>query len=116
MDTSKNFSGVAAPGLVSADQSGISCMPGRLEGLAGLDWNILLQRSHAIRVVNDAHAALFGEAWQGAAKDLRHVVMLTLGHAVPIVLARLPDWGGACGAIWTALQANSLRETSSVQK
>jgi len=74
--------GIAAPGLVSVDQRRIVCMPGRLKRLVDLDWNILLQRSHAVPVVNDAHAALLGEVWQGAAKDLRHVVMLTLGTGV----------------------------------
>jgi glucokinase len=74
--------GIAAPGLASPDQRRIICMPGRLGGLANLDWNVLLQRSHAVPVVNDAHAALLGEVWQGAAKDLGHVVMLTLGTGV----------------------------------
>lgn len=74
--------GIAAPGLASADQRKIVCMPGRLAGLAGLDWSSLLSRDFAIPVVNDAHTALLGEAWQGAAKDLRNVVMLTLGTGV----------------------------------
>ncbi len=74
--------GIAAPGLVSADQRRIVCMPGRLKRLVDLDWNILLRRSHAVPVVNDAHAALLGEVWQGAAKNLNHVVMLTLGTGV----------------------------------
>src|SRR5436190_19099311 len=30
--------GLAAPGLVSADRCSIAFMPGRLEGLEGLDW------------------------------------------------------------------------------
>ncbi len=74
--------GIAAPGVVSADRRKILCMPGRLAGLAGLDWGTLLQRDFAVPVVNDAHAALLGEAWQGAAKGLRYVVMLTLGTGV----------------------------------
>lgn len=74
--------GIAAPGLASADQRRILCMPGRLSGLADLDWSVLLQRNGAVPVVNDAHAALLGEVWQGAAKDLRNVVMLTLGTGV----------------------------------
>ena len=55
-------------------------MPGRMEGLAGFDWPAFLQRE--VRVLNDAHAALLGEIWQGAAKGLRDVVLLTLGTGV----------------------------------
>jgi glucokinase len=33
-------------------------------------------------VINDAHAALMGEIWRGAARGLDHVVMYTLGTGV----------------------------------
>jgi glucokinase len=33
-------------------------------------------------VLNDAHAALLGEVWQGAAKGYRNVILLTLGTGV----------------------------------
>ena len=39
-----------------------------------------LQRE--VRVLNDAHAALLGEVWQGAGKGLRDVVLLTIGTGV----------------------------------
>ena len=35
-----------------------------------------------VPVLNDAHAALLGEAWLGAARGFRHVIMLTLGTGV----------------------------------
>ncbi len=35
-----------------------------------------------VPVLNDAHAAIIGEAWLGAARDRRHVVLLTLGTGV----------------------------------
>jgi len=74
--------GVAAPGLPSADESRIARMPGRLAGLEGLDWREFLGFSKPVPVLNDAHAALLGEVWMGAAKGGRDVVMLTLGTGV----------------------------------
>ena len=59
--------GVAAPGLVAPDGRSIATMPGRLVGLEGLDWTTFLKRKKMVPVLNDAHAALFGEAWRGAA-------------------------------------------------
>ncbi|NQX02511.1 ROK family protein, partial [bacterium] len=74
--------GVAAPGLAAADERGIAFMPGRLPGLEGLDWTKFLESPTHVPVINDAHAALLGEAWLGAAKGMRDVVMLTLGTGV----------------------------------
>jgi glucokinase len=74
--------GVAAPGLASVDERSIANMPGRLAGLSGLDWRDFLGFSKPVPVLNDAHAALLGEVWMGAAKDRRDVVMLTLGTGV----------------------------------
>ena len=72
--------GISAPGL--ADRQGICIrfMPGKLDGLENLMWGDFLQRPAAC--LNDAHAALMGEIWQGAAKAREDVVMLTLGTGV----------------------------------
>ncbi|MDP6539769.1 MAG: ROK family protein [Planctomycetota bacterium] len=78
--------GLAAPGLAAADRRSIAHMPGRLEGLEGLDWTHALQTPRPVTVLNDAHAALVGEAWTGAAAGLDHAVLFTLGTGV----------GGAC--------------------
>jgi glucokinase len=59
--------GLSAPGLAAADERSIAFMPGRLDGLEGLDWTRRLGSSTPIPVLNDAHAALLGEAWIGAA-------------------------------------------------
>ncbi|PTY01820.1 ROK family protein [Verrucomicrobia bacterium LW23] len=72
--------GIAAPGLATKDGRAIAFMPGRLRGLEGLDWSAYLGRKAS--VLNDAHAALLGEVWQGAARGRCHVVMLTLGTGV----------------------------------
>jgi glucokinase len=74
--------GVAAPGLPSLDERCIHHMPGKLPGLEGLVWQDFLGFSDPIRVLNDAHAALLGEVWLGAAKSMRDVILLTLGTGV----------------------------------
>lgn len=74
--------GVCAPGLAAADGRSIAHLPGKLAGLAGLDWTHALARPTPVPVINDAHSAILGEAWVGAARARRHVVMLTLGTGV----------------------------------
>ncbi len=74
--------GVAAPGLPAPDHRSIACMPERLPGIEGLDWQAFLGAPHAVPVVNDAQAALLGESWLGAASGSRHAVLLTLGTGV----------------------------------
>lgn len=74
--------GVAAPGLAARDERSIAFMPGRLPGIEGLDWTELLKSPRSVPVLNDAHAALLGEHWCGAARGVADVVMLTLGTGV----------------------------------
>ncbi len=74
--------GLSAPGLAARDGRCILHMPGRLHGLEGLDWQRFLTVPTPVPVLNDAHAALLGEAWMGAAQGLENVFMLTLGTGV----------------------------------
>lgn len=74
--------GVCAPGLAARDGRSIAHLPGKLAGLAGLDWTTALGREDIVPVLNDAHAALLGEVWAGAARGKSEVVMLTLGTGV----------------------------------
>ena len=74
--------GLAAPGLAARDNLSIASMPGKLRGLEGLNWTDSLQTSNPVPVLNDAHAALLGEAWIGAAVGYRNAVLLTLGTGV----------------------------------
>ena len=74
--------GLSAPGLAARDGRSIAFMPGRLEGLVGLNWTEYLHASKPVPVSNDAHAALLGEAWLGAAQGFDNVIMLTLGTGV----------------------------------
>jgi len=74
--------GLAAPGLAACDHHRIAFMPGRLQGLENLDWTNFLQRSNPVTVLNDAHAALYGEHWLGAAAGFENAILLTLGTGV----------------------------------
>ncbi len=80
MGTQASVVGVSAPGLAARDGSCIRFMPGKLQGLENLVWSEFLERP--ARCLNDAHAALMGEIWQGAARGKSDVVMLTLGTGV----------------------------------
>lgn len=72
--------GLSAPGLANSGGRCIDWMPGRMHGLEKLDWPAFLKRE--VRVLNDAHAALLGEVWVGAAQGCRDVFMITLGTGV----------------------------------
>jgi glucokinase len=74
--------GIAAPGLAAMDGRSIAHMQGRLNGLEGFVWTNFLETPAPVFVLNDAHAALLGELWQGAAKGYRNVILLTLGTGV----------------------------------
>ncbi len=72
--------GLCAPGLAARDERSIMNLPGRLRGIEGLVWSDELELPTV--VINDAHAALFGEVWLGAAREAANVLMLTLGTGV----------------------------------
>lgn len=74
--------GIAAPGIAGADGQAIFWMQGRLQAVQELDWGQRLGRADGVPVLNDAQAALLGEAWHGAARGCRNVAMLTLGTGV----------------------------------
>jgi glucokinase len=74
--------GLAGPGIASRDGRSIWWMQGRRDELQGREWSSHLGRSDPVPVLNDAHAALLGERWLGAAKGCRNVILLTLGTGV----------------------------------
>ena len=74
--------GIATPGLVASDGRSIAWMQGRMEFVQGLDWTDALHDYGRVPVLNDAHAALLGEVWRGAARGYRNVLLLTLGTGV----------------------------------
>jgi glucokinase len=72
--------GLCAPGLAHPGGRYIDWMPGRMHGLEKFEWSAFLARE--VRLTNDSHAALLGEAWVGSAQGCEDVIMLTLGTAV----------------------------------
>lgn len=78
--TQKLDIGLSAPGLADPDGRCIRLMPGRMHGLEQLDWSTFLDRR--VNVLNDAHSALLGEVWIGAARGCSDAFMLTLGTGV----------------------------------
>jgi len=72
--------GLSAPGLANPNGQCINWMPGRMHGLEKFQWAGFLERD--CRVLNDAHAALLGEVWDGAAQNTRDAFMITLGTGV----------------------------------
>ncbi len=74
--------GLSAPGLTARDGRSIAFMPGRLSGLEGLDWTSWLGATRPVPVLNDAHAALLGEIWKGAARGATNAILFTLGTGV----------------------------------
>ena len=77
---SANATGLCAPGLADAENTCISFMPGRLPGLENYCWSDFAKER--IFVLNDAHSALTAEASFGAAKGMKHAILLTLGTGV----------------------------------
>lgn len=72
--------GLCAPGLANTENSAIACMPGRLPGLENFSWSTFTGEN--IHVLNDAHAALIAETKFGAAKGMKHALLITLGSGV----------------------------------
>ncbi|PWU06311.1 MAG: ROK family protein [Verrucomicrobia bacterium] len=74
--------GVSAPGMTDREKRSIVSLPGRLNGLEYLDWTNFLGREETVPVLNDAHAALYGESWCGSASEYKNVIFITLGTGV----------------------------------
>lgn len=80
LGTSDFVVGISAPGLPNEKNSAIAYMPGRLQGLENFEWSSLFNRR--TWVLNDAVSAMMAEAKLGAAKDIKHAVLITLGTGV----------------------------------
>ena len=76
------WKGLASHGLVAEGSRSIAMVSTWLPGLQGLDWTDYLHSDREVVLINDAHAALLGEVWKGAAIGCRHAVLLTLGTGV----------------------------------
>lgn len=74
--------GIAAPGLAAKNGKSIAFLPRKMHGIEDFDWTTFLNRKAIVPVLNDAHAALLGEVWQGAATGCQNAVLITLGTGV----------------------------------
>lgn len=74
--------GMSAPGLPARNGHSIAYLPNRLAGLEGLDWTAFLGLGQTVPLLNDAQAALLGEAWRGAARGRENILLFTLGTGV----------------------------------
>ena len=72
--------GISTTGLVLPGSNKVAWIKGRVECLHGLDWSKQLHRS--VYLLNDALAAMAGEAWIGAARGVREAILMTLGTGV----------------------------------
>ena len=105
--------GIAAPGIASRDGRSIAYQPGKMHGIEGFDWSNYLGRE--VPVLNDAHAALLGEVWQGAAKGANDAVLLTLGTGVGgAILSHGRLMKGSFGRAGSPTSASSRLATLSV--
>ena len=75
--------GVSVPGLLSPDGESVRWAP-NVPGWNGLPLRRRLEEALGlpVRLGWDGHAALLAEAWLGAARGLRQVVMLVIGTGV----------------------------------
>lgn len=80
LESKPAYIGLGAPGLADEQGRSIAFMPGRLHGLEGFNWSEFLGTD--VYVTDDAKAALLGEVWQGSARGLKDVIMVTLGTGV----------------------------------
>jgi len=74
--------GLATPGVIARDSRSVAWCPGKLAGIENFDWTPALGRQEAVPLLNDAHAALLGEHWLGAARHFQDAILLTLGTGV----------------------------------
>jgi glucokinase len=75
--------GVGAPGMV--DRRGRLCFAPNLPQAHGVDWTELIEArlpGRFVLIENDANFAVLAEHRLGAARDYRHVVMVTLGTGI----------------------------------
>lgn len=76
------YIGLATPGMIEPGSRHVAWCPGKLKGIEGFNWTLAFKRRPMVPLLNDAHAALLGEHWLGAAKEFKSVILLTLGTGV----------------------------------
>lgn len=81
MNGRASWVGLASPGIAAQEGRSMAAVSGHLAKLQGFDWASFLT-PHRPFLLNDAHAALLGEVWKGAAVGCLNAILLTLGTGV----------------------------------
>jgi len=82
LDSPADGVGIAAPGVAAKDDSRMIFMVGRMQDVVNFDFARFFATPKMVPVLNDAHAALLGEAWIGVAAGMVDIALLTLGTGV----------------------------------
>jgi len=72
--------GVSSPGTVNRENQFVLSNGTKLLGVEDFKWSDYLDRP--VYVLNDAHAALYSESKLGIGKEVKNIVMITLGTGV----------------------------------
>jgi glucokinase len=75
--------GIGVPGFIDIDK-GIVVGAANLPGFEGFPVRDEIQRQLGTKIIleNDANAAALGEMWKGAGKDVKDLILLTLGTGI----------------------------------
>jgi len=75
--------GIGVPGFIDID-AGIVVGAANLPGFTGFPVRDEIQRHLGTKIIleNDANAAALGEMWKGAGKDVKDLILLTLGTGI----------------------------------
>lgn len=75
--------GIGVPGFIDIDK-GIVLGAANLPGFEGFPVRDEIQRQLGTKIIveNDANAAALGEMWKGAGKDVKDLILLTLGTGI----------------------------------
>lgn len=74
--------GLSAPGAPDPDAACFDSIHPRLRQVQRLHWGHFLERANPVAVVNDGHAAMIAETWNGSAEGIDHAVLLVLAEGV----------------------------------
>ena len=75
--------GIGVPGFIDM-QAGVIIGSANLPGFEGFPVRDSIQKHLGIRIIleNDANAAALGEKWMGAGKDVKDLILITLGTGI----------------------------------
>jgi glucokinase len=75
--------GIGMPGFIDID-AGVVVGAANLPGFEGFPMRDEIQRQLGTKIIleNDANAAALGEMWRGAGKDVKDLILLTLGTGI----------------------------------